>query len=77
MVRSKFPGKPSKIISRKIVDSAKFTLVEDNDSAGAAESISYGLAMFNGSFGGDRQVNTPFFSSFKMLLHLFAACFRN
>ncbi|KAK3925865.1 Histone-lysine N-methyltransferase trithorax [Frankliniella fusca] len=60
MVRSKFPGKPSKIVNRKVVKSKKFCALHDNESSKAAENISYGLAVFNETFGDHEQVSTAF-----------------
>lgn len=57
MVRSKFPGKPSKIVNRKVVKSSKYSVLHDNESSKAAESISYGLAVFNETFGDHEQVS--------------------
>lgn len=60
MVRSKFPGKPSKIVNRKVVKSKKYCALHDNESSKAAENISYGLAVFNETFGDHEQVSTAF-----------------
>lgn len=56
MVRSKFPGKPSKIVNRKVVKSCKYSVLHDNESSKAAQNISYGLAVFNETFGDHEQV---------------------
>lgn len=54
MVKSKFPGKPSKFGHRKLVNvSSCTTTSQENESAKAAELICYGLSIFKETFGPD------------------------
>lgn len=54
MVRSKFPGKPSKFNNRKLVNVSNCaTAVQENEAAIAAEFIYFGLSVFKEKFGPD------------------------
>ncbi|GLH00709.1 Histone-lysine N-methyltransferase trithorax [Gryllus bimaculatus] len=56
----KFPGKPSKIVNRKRIKVSKCSSVREDDSVKAAETIYYGLAVFNETFGNEEQVTSEF-----------------
>ncbi|XP_075227822.1 histone lysine N-methyltransferase trithorax [Lycorma delicatula] len=61
MVKSKFPGKPSKFNNRKLVNvSNAANSTQENESARAAEFICYGLSVFNETFGPDDDESAPF-----------------
>lgn len=62
MVRSKFPGKPSKFKNRRLVNVSNLSTasIQENESARAAEFIWYGLSVFNETFGPDNDESAPF-----------------
>lgn len=45
MVKSKFPGKPSKLINRKLTR-ASTTAIQENEATKTAEDINHGLEVF-------------------------------
>ncbi|RZF40075.1 hypothetical protein LSTR_LSTR002478 [Laodelphax striatellus] len=60
MVRSRFPGKPSKFHNRKQVSVSKHTSAQENENARAAELIYRGLAIFHQTFGPEDPEERPF-----------------
>ncbi len=55
MVRSKFPGKPSKIVQRSLVK-AFSVVVPSNDTSTLSEDVYYGLNIFELTFGAENEV---------------------
>lgn len=55
MVRSKFPGKPSKLINRKLTRASTSSAFQENEATKTAEDINYGLKIFKGIFGFDEE----------------------
>ncbi|XP_039287897.1 histone-lysine N-methyltransferase trithorax [Nilaparvata lugens] len=60
MVRSRFPGKPSKFHNRKQVNVSKLTSAQENENAKAAELIYRNLAIFHQTFGPEDPEGEPF-----------------
>ncbi|XP_065221802.1 histone-lysine N-methyltransferase trithorax-like isoform X2 [Planococcus citri] len=58
MVKFKFPGKPSKMISRSLV-SAYSVVVPSCDTSSISEDLCFGLSLFQSTFGDDDN-NEPF-----------------
>lgn len=55
MVKSKFPGKPSKLVNRKLTRTSGNTSVHENEGVKLAEDISLGLSVFKEIFGSDEE----------------------
>lgn len=60
MGRSKFPGKPSKVLNKRRVNLVNCDRPLHNDSSLAAESISANYGVFNTTFGDNEQVMKDF-----------------
>lgn len=64
MVKSKFPGKPSKIIQRSLVR-AYSVAVPSCDSSTVSEEVFLGLSVFDQTFGAQDEVQfSPFLTIF-------------
>lgn len=57
MVKSKFPGKPSKLIQRTLI-SAYSIVVPSYDTSAITEDLCHGLSVFEEIFGSGEQVST-------------------
>lgn len=64
MGRSKFPGKPSKVLNKRRVNLINCDRPEHNESSLAAESISANYGVFNTTFGDNEQVRKVFAAFF-------------
>lgn len=57
MVKSKFPGKPSKLVQRTLVSAFSVT-VPSCDTSTITENVCYGLSVFENAFGDEEDVSS-------------------